>query len=133
MRDLQAPYTRARDETAAAGRAVIWWLICFLALCAALVVTTWHLTRASRAVGYALLLTALPALAVGVFAPLLMIKATLYIGPLPVLLQFESKSIAGSISALFGRGQFILLVFFGSAGAGHTAAEIEPGTWFFLS
>ena len=149
---------------------------------------TWGIAGTARAVGYALLLTALPALAVGVFAPLLMIKATLSIGPLPVLLQFESKSIMGSISALFGRGQFLLggavvafsvliptlktlillllasrpradreshlhrfvhllgpwsmaevfvvaalLVFFGSDGSGNTAAEIEPGTWYFLT
>jgi paraquat-inducible protein A len=188
VRALQAPYTRARDGAETAGQAVTWWLAGFLTLCGVLVGLTWFTIGTTRAVGYALLMTALPALAVGVFAPLLMIKATLFIGPLPVLLQFESKSIIGSIGALFGRGQVLLgaavvafsvliptvktlvllvlagrprasreshlhrfvhllgpwsmaevfvvaalLVFFGSDGAGNTAAEIEPGTWYFLS
>jgi len=167
---------------------VTYWFVGFLTLCIGLAGVSYLASRDETILGYALLMAAFPAFAVGIFAPMLMIRTTLNLLTFPLLLQFQSKSVIGSIGTLFGRDQYFLalaillfsvaipvfkstillffshetggkrrdqihqlcyavgawsmaeifivaalLVFFGSGSLDRTAAEIEPGTWYFGS
>ena len=112
VRALQAPYTRARDAAQSADRAVTWWLVGFLTLCGAVV-------------AFSVLIPTIKTLL------LLMLAGRPRASRESHLHRFVHLLGPWSMAEVFVVAA--LLVFFGSDGAGNTAAEIEPGTWYFLT